>query len=415
MEFFYEGMNGMKIEKLNTYFLATAVTIITIAMIIFPEETFQASLRGLHMWWEIVFPSLFPFFVISELLIGFGVVTFIGVLFDPLMRPLFRVPGVGGFAYAMGMATGFPAGAKISTELRESGEISKVEAERLISFTNSSSPLFIFGAVSVGFFQQAKIGIILAFAHYLSNFIVGILMRFYGGKEEKLEKKKRSKTFLELLKTASSSLHETRLKNRQPLGQLLGKSITKSMNTLFMIGGFIILFSVINKILYQLHMTQILADIIQPFFYLLDIPSVLGLPLIAGIFEITLGSQMSTESTNVNLYHQVLITSMILGFSGFSVQAQVASIISSTDIRLAPYFFARIIQALFSGIIVSLSWGTFTRYFYQDQTIPTFIAIPIEQESFWQSILQTFTTVGPIFTMICIFIYIQMLKKKSLT
>ena len=91
------------------------------------------------------------------------------------MRPLFSVPGVGGFAWAMGMASGYPAGAKITARLRQEGQITKIEAERLVSFTNSSNPLFIFGAVSVGFFDNAKLGIILAFAHYLGN-ITSVLL-----------------------------------------------------------------------------------------------------------------------------------------------------------------------------------------------------------------------------------------------
>ena len=109
------------------------------------------------MWLEIVFPSLLPFFIVSEMLIGFGVVKFIGILLEPLMRPLFRVPGVGGFVWAMGMASGYPAGAKITARLRQEDQLTKIEAERLVSFTNSSNPLFIFGAVSVGFFNNAKL------------------------------------------------------------------------------------------------------------------------------------------------------------------------------------------------------------------------------------------------------------------
>ena len=141
-----------------------------ISMILLPEESLEASIRGLNMWWGIVFPSLFPFFVISELLIGFGVVTFMGVILEPLMRPLFRVPGVGGFAWAMGMASGFPAGAKLTARLRQEGQLTRSEAERLVSFTNSSSPLFIFGAVSVGFFQNARLGIILAVSPLFREF-----------------------------------------------------------------------------------------------------------------------------------------------------------------------------------------------------------------------------------------------------
>lgn len=96
-------------------------------------------------------PFPFAFFILSELLIGFGVVRFVGLLLEPFMRPVFRVPGVGGFVLAMGMASGNPAGAKLTSRLRQERQISRVEAERLASFTNSSNPLFIFGAVAVGF------------------------------------------------------------------------------------------------------------------------------------------------------------------------------------------------------------------------------------------------------------------------
>jgi nucleoside recognition membrane protein YjiH len=104
-------------SKIKTIFLSISAIILAGSMIAYPKESFEASIRGLTMWWEIVFPSLLPFFIVSEMLIGFGVVKFIGVLLEPLMRPLFRVPGVGGFVWAMGMASGFPAGAKLTTRV----------------------------------------------------------------------------------------------------------------------------------------------------------------------------------------------------------------------------------------------------------------------------------------------------------
>lgn len=97
-------------------------------------------------------PISSSFFIVSEILIGFGVVHFLGVLLEPFMRPLFKVPGIGGFVWAMGMASGYPAGAKLTARLRQQQQLSAIEAERLVSFTNSSNPLFIFGAISVGFF-----------------------------------------------------------------------------------------------------------------------------------------------------------------------------------------------------------------------------------------------------------------------
>ncbi|MCI3987967.1 sporulation integral membrane protein YlbJ, partial [Bacillus vallismortis] len=78
------------------------------------------------------------------------IVRFVGVLLEPFKRPIFRVPGVGGIVLPMGMASGNPAGAKLTARLRQEKQISIEEAERIATFTNSSNPLFIFGAVAVG-------------------------------------------------------------------------------------------------------------------------------------------------------------------------------------------------------------------------------------------------------------------------
>lgn len=164
----------------------------TIALIRFPDQSLEAGIRGLNMWWEVVFPSLLPFFITAELLLAFGVVKFFGILFEPIMRPLFNVPGSGSFGWMMGMASGYPTGAKITARLREEKQLSKIEAERLVSFTNNSSPLFIFGAISAGFFHDLKLGALLAVCHYTSNAMVGICMRFYGRKEEATDRKKRA-------------------------------------------------------------------------------------------------------------------------------------------------------------------------------------------------------------------------------
>src|SRR5699024_10289589 len=160
--------------------LSVITLFLTSCLIIFPQDAFEASVRGFSVWAEIVFPSLLPFFIISELMITFGVVPFIGIILEPIMRPLFRVPGAGGFAWVLGMASGYPAGAKISVQLRNKNAISQIEAERLNAFTNASSPLFIFGAIAVGFLNDATTGLLIAASHYGGNLIVGLCMRFYG-------------------------------------------------------------------------------------------------------------------------------------------------------------------------------------------------------------------------------------------
>ncbi|OON61605.1 sporulation integral membrane protein YlbJ, partial [Klebsiella pneumoniae] len=240
-------------EKWKTAFLTISTLFLTFSLVLHPQAALQASIRGLNIWWEVVFPSLLPFFIIAELLISIGVVKFIGVILEPLMRPLFRVPGIGGFVWAMGMASGFPAGAKLSARLRKSNQLTQIEAERLVSFTNSSNPLFIFGAVSIGFFNNPKLGIVLAAAHYVSNFAVGLLMRFYGNNNSSTHDKHATKK--RPFQNPFSILHETRMQEKRPIGKLLGDAIVSSIQTLLMIGGFIILFSVLNKMITVFHIT----------------------------------------------------------------------------------------------------------------------------------------------------------------
>lgn len=64
------------------------------------------------MWWEVVFLLLLLFFILFEFLIGFGIVWFVGVLFEFFMWLIFWVSGVGGFVFVMGMVLGNLVGVK---------------------------------------------------------------------------------------------------------------------------------------------------------------------------------------------------------------------------------------------------------------------------------------------------------------
>lgn len=348
------------------------------------------------------------------MLIGFGVVKFIGVLLEPLMRPLFKVPGVGGFVWAMGMASGYPSGAKLTARLRQEGQLTKVEAERLVSFTNCSNPLFIFGAVSIGFFGNAKLGFLLALAHYLGNFTVGLIMRFYGRDEEEKDRNKEPKFSII---TALRELHRTRLKEQRPLGRLLGDAVMSSVQTLLMIGGFIILFSVINKLLFHLQITAFLGQFVEFILVSLHLPDALSIPFISGLFEITLGSQLTSQVQDATLMQQAVITSFILAFSGFSVQAQVASITSQTDIAFKPFFMARIMHGFFAAIYAFLLWDNVYEGLLKNDQPSNAVPVSVIETGTWLTEMHSYVAqIGPLVTIaslvIYIFVYYRRLKVK---
>ncbi|MEN2766557.1 sporulation integral membrane protein YlbJ [Ornithinibacillus xuwenensis] len=395
-------------QIVKTLALAGITVFFAVTLIKYPNDALEASIRGLDMWWEVVFPSLLPFFITSELLLSFGVVKFLGVLFEAIMRPLFNVPGVGSFAWIMGMASGYPTGAKISVRLREEKQLTKIEAERLVAFTNSSSPLFIFGAISVGFFHDAKLGLLLAICHYLGNTLTGICMRFYGRSSEKPIKKEKRRVSL---KRAFQLMHETRIRDTRPFGEIMGDAVIHSIKTLVMVGGFIILFSVLNKMLFLIGLTPIIAMYFHQIFSVLMLPLELALPFISGLFEITLGANMISKESIDPLLSSIIIISFILGFNGFSIQAQVASIISKTDIRFYPYFFARILHGFIASILTILLYKPLylERQVFDMRDMP--VITPIEKNE-WTSTLELLERFGPILTISFIGISIALLYRR---
>lgn len=346
---------------LNRFLLIAGVLLVTALLIIFPEEALGASLRGIAIWSEVVFPSLLPFFIMAELLISLGAISIIGVFFEPLMRPLFNVPGNGSLALMMGFASGYPTGAKITANMRSEGSLSREEAERLISFTNASSPLFILGAIAIGFFNDAKIGILLAISHYGGNIVLGLILRFLyrNPKKEFGRKKKRELPFLVQIKREFSSLKARTL---PPLGQELGKAVRNSVQTLLMIGGFITLFSVLTSLLLQINFLALVARIFQPLFSTVQFPNLLSLPFLTGIFEISIGVEYIAQYQEIGLLYPLLAVSFLLGFNGLSIQAQVASLISKTDIRFSRYFYGRIMHGFLSALITYLLYNVFFTY-----------------------------------------------------
>jgi sporulation integral membrane protein YlbJ len=319
------------------------------------------------------------------------------------MRPLFRVPGVGGFALAMGMASGNPAGAKITARLRQEKQLTQIEAERLVSFTNYSSPLFIFVAVSVGFFANKNLGIIFAIAHYVGNIIVGLIMRFYGySREERVKGEKRKVPIREALR----ALHKTRIEDKRPIGKLLGDAVNSSIQTLLMIGGFIILFSVINRLLFHLYITAFLASMIGKILVNIHFPITLSIPYIAGLFEITLGSQLVSQVVNATLLQQAIITSFILGFGGFSIQAQVASILAQTDVKFKPFFIARILHGFIAAFITLLIWKPiYMRLFDPKKSTLLPVFFNGDKNHYMQDIFQWGVHYGPIITIGALILY----------
>lgn len=116
-----------------------------------------------------------------------------------------------------------------------------------------------------------------------------------------------------------------------------------------MIGGFIILFSVIISILEESHIIDIICNFINPIFKTLNLNTSLSKALISGILELTNGINIAASIHDKMISNQIIMCSILLGFGGFSVFLQVLSITSKSDLYIKTYVFGKFFQGIIAG------------------------------------------------------------------
>ena len=134
------------------------------------------------------------------------------------------------------------------------------------------------------------------------------------------------------------------------LGEILSDAIKKSISTILMIGGFIVLFSVILSILSSTTLLTIIANMLTA----IGIPYEISLSLLTGIIEMTNGIKIASLYYH-NLPLPCLLTcSFLLGFGGISVLLQVFSILSKSKISIKPYLYGKILHGGLSVVFTFL-------------------------------------------------------------
>lgn len=318
------------------YLRILLIFFLALGMLLQPHEILSAALAGVALWWRFVLPALLPFFILSELLIGSGFVRFLSLLLEPLMRPVFRLPGAASFVVAMGYTSGFPMGAVLTNRLYQEGELTRQEAEHLITFTNNPSPGFMFGAVAAGMIGQSSLGPLLAASIYLANLIVGILLRF-SHPQKAYDSARQSLSFRQAWRETALRQKE----NQEPIGQLLGDSIRHSINTVLAVGGFLVFFAVVIRLLSVFHIFPSLAILLHLIFPFYAAPG--WEALLSGTVEMTIGCQ-NTAAAFVNISQKVELICFLMGWGGLSVFAQVAGF-SDRKLRLKSYILGRFLHA----------------------------------------------------------------------
>lgn len=369
------------IHSVRTGLLGAAAAGLAVVIIAYPAETFQASLSGLKMWWDIVLPALLPFLILSELLLGFGVIHAVGAMLEPLMRTLFRLPGAGGWTVAMSLAAGFPAGAKAAADLRRAGTIGRREGERLAAISHVCSPIFLTGVVAAGFWRRPELGLPLVAAHVISAFLTGLIVSRLpsagpadaSGNEPRPPKAASAASFAGTIRGAAEAMAAARREDGRPLGRLLGDAVASAMQTLLAVGGFIIIFAVLVQVLSSVGLALELRLLLETLLASVGLPVSLANGALISLFELHLGAYHIAHSGEASVWEAALLNAAI-GWGGLCLHAQAQSVLSGTDLRYTRFLYARIVHAAVSLLVTLALWDTLLRWF--GNVVPAFAAAP---------------------------------------
>ena len=128
-----------------------------------------------------------------------------------------------------------------------------------------------------------------------------------------------------------------------------------AIHTTLLIGGFVVIFSVVLSILSQSHVLDYCSNILSPILSILHIPTEFAKPILSGIIELTNGVNLVSNVNIKAISINIVICAFLLGFGGFSVLLQVLSIISKSHISIRKYFIGKLLQGVFAACYTLLA------------------------------------------------------------
>ena len=274
------------------------------------KDVAEVIINATNLFLRKVFVSLFPMFIINDILINLNIPYYFYLVFNKLFLKVFKTSGLGAYVFIMSLISGTPSNAYILKELVEERKLSYEEASHFLMFTYFSNPLFL--TIMLGSIFDSKTTLKIILIHYISNILIGILKR---GKASKI--------------THQSFQLETRKRNG-----ILIKSINKSISTLLMILGTVTFYMLLTYIITYPFQNNILLK-----------------TCFSGFLEITNGLN---NLVNLNIYSKIkeIIAIAIISFGGLSIHTQIKAILEDTQIKYKYFLKGRLLHTMISILLI---------------------------------------------------------------
>ncbi len=358
----------MKIKQGSSAIFVLCI-LLTLLLFLRPDEASNGIKRGLSICAGTLIPSLFPFMVISEMLVRSGLGRYAARYLERPMQKLFGVSGGGAGALILGILCGFPVGAKTAYSLCLEGDISKKDAESLLTFCNFPSAPFMIFAVGDGLFGSRELGTLL----YISALTGGLLCGIIGGAFGK----KRRDTIRSLPAAKSTSS-----------ASIFTESVTNAASALISVCAYVTFFTCFVSTACALLGNS--NDIFKAILF--------------SFFELTSGASACAAISN-GIYAAILC-SAAASWSGISVFFQISSL--APGISMRPYLISKTFSAPLSALITAITLKAFPQLIPKTPSATdVFLSFRLYPDALIHSI-------NTIFMLSLIFYLIKLLDRRAL-
>ena len=296
-------------------------------LVINPQRYIQSIYSGMLLFVKNVAPALFPFFFFTKLLTSLGGASAMGKALKKPVAKLYNAPGESGYILVMSLISGYPIGAKLISDFYENGNFTIDNCKKVSSFTSTSGPLFVVGTVGTLMLSSPKAGYVLFLCHALGALINGLIYR--GRKSEE-----------KLLSMPATQNDEN----------LLNKSITSSILSVLVVGGYIAIFSMIIDIAIDLKIVDALAFLLAKPLSLFNVSQEVAEATVISFIEITRGCQAFAQS-GVSIKIILPFIAGLLSFGGLSITFQSLTFLKNCKVKTSFYLLEKLTQAIVTFVI----------------------------------------------------------------
>ena len=315
-----------KKQRLQDAFVLCGFLLCGAGLLCYSKAVSAAMTQALALCVQVLLPSLFPFFVLSSMVISTGVIQRLSTRLEKPFQWLFGLPGSFGAALLLGAAGGYPVGAKTIATLYQQGQCSKRDAEKALRFCNNAGPAFLISAVGASLLQDPHAGLNLYAVHVLSALIIGFIYR-------------KNTDYVKYHGITADHMRSTATIS------LFLRAVTDAFSSFLNVSAFVLIFSVISTMLQQLPLIDSL--------HCLPGGGILWYGLLAGFLELTSGVACLTQG---GLPPSILLPalSFLCGWGGCSVQFQTISLLHDAGLSCRQYLKSKLLQGILAALITGM-------------------------------------------------------------